>query len=208
MTKDIDKDKLEQLVSQLEINVENVYHLILPNGTEMVGELFPAEQMWQEFQDENEDRESFADLLAEEGELVIEFTDKDGNEYEVEGASPDDLLFLNPIKIHRENWIDPAGIYIYTNHFVEWNPCLDGPYTHINKDNIVSMNRPNAETMLNYLKAVYELYYPLINEISEDKLHELQSRINDKFKKNPGLVGPNNVIDFKWYRSKRLNGKF
>lgn len=192
MSKDIDKDKLEELISQLEINIDNIFHLILPNKVEMVGELFPPEQLWEEINsyESDESEETFADLLAEDGEPVIELLDKNLH-FESDDPMHNDLLFLNPIKVARHEWIDENGEYQYIERFIEWNPCIDGPYTHINRNNIVSMNRPNDETLVQYLKTVYQLYYPHINDIPAKE-----------------KSGKKNVIDFRVYHTKRLKGSF
>ena len=213
MTDDIDKEKLEQLISQLEINVDNVYHLLLSNGMEMVGEIFPPEQMWREMQDmsfpDDDGDETFEEMMAEEDELELELVDDDGNEIEFdieETPVHSDLLFLNPIKVYRDAWIDELGEFKHTNYFLEWNPCIDGPYTHINKTNIISMNKPNAETLVNYLRAIYQLYYPLLADLPEaTNLSIIGERINLN---EDAVLFPKNIIDFTSYHAKRLNGVF
>ena len=211
-TPDITQEQLQDLITQLEVNVDSIYHLILPSGMEMVGELFSQEQMYNEMIGQDNNAESFEDLLAEqEDELDLELVDEDGDEIDfdiADTAAHNDLLFLNPIKVYRDSWIDEQGDFQHTNYFLEWNPCIDGPFTHINKSNITSINKPNAETLVEYLKAVYKLYYPLLGEMTDGNQSVLASdRSNLK-----GLFGATqlqlNVIDFRAYQLRRNKGIF
>src|ERR1035437_1532567 len=187
MSEDVDKDALEEMVSLLEIKVDNVYHLMLSNGSEMIGELFPPDQL--------PERESFTDLLSEDCDDIEPY---EGLLIE-EDYNSSDLLFLNPIKIFRDTFQDETGEFHHQNFFLEWNPCIDGPYTTITKTAVVSCNKPNDATRLEYLKTIYKLYYSVLDEIP-------QTKIATNLKLKPVITS--NVIDFKLYHLNRLNGGF
>ena len=198
---DIDRAALDNMISVLEINVDNVYHLILSNGSEMVGELFPPQQL----PPMNEDLMTGDFLEDSNEELDIELILDE--ELDFDEDSPD-LLFLNPVKIYRETFMDEDGRFQHQNFFLEYNPCIDGPYTHINKNSVISSNRPNEDTLYNYLKTIYYLYYELLEDLPVATNLTLTDNSKTKLKIQTTISVTNNVIDFHRYHLNRMNGGF
>lgn len=170
---EIDQEKLEQMVAQLKIKLENIHHVILNNGIEMMGEL------QQDLID--------VELIDEDDELT----------FTIEPEESDTYLFLNPIKIFRDSWIDNDGNHNYNNYYLEWNPCIDGPYTPISKYSITSINIPNELAMIGYLDAVYKEYYPAL--IGEEVKMIMEKIV---------IVESKNIIDFSTYLMNRSKGIF
>ena len=151
----------EKLIKELNINVNNIYHLTFINGTEMIGELF----------------DSSVDSEISECGII------------------NSLLFLNPIKIIKEIFIDENNENINVEGYEEWNSSIEGPFTHIYINSILSQNVPNEKTLNNYLKSIHTLYCSeMINDEDVDVIS-----IKDKKK---------NVSDFNKYHLKRMNGTF
>jgi hypothetical protein len=212
---DIGKDELEELVSQLDIKVENIYHVVFTDDTEMVGEILSSNS-----EDEDKLKESFKEMLdeakddmfgEEELEIEIEYLDSDGAEISSDEVlyHPEDhsTLFLNPVKIIRDTWINPDGEMKHTNYFIEYNPCIEGPYIPIQNHSIKTINPPNNETLICYLKALYKIYYPLLSEIPDGNL----SVISQTLKLNHSHLSVStskNVVDFTSYLKKRQSGSF
>lgn len=184
---DITAEQLEKLIDKLDIDIDDIYHLILPGGMEMIGQLFPVEQIADltDIEDSNSD-------LIDLTEDTVEFVNEEN-----------DLLFLNPIRVHREHFINEDGMLGHTNYFTEWNPCIDGPFTNINKNQITSINRASPEALVNYLKAIYQIYYPLLDEIPDGDLTIIDNILP---KKESSIM--KNVVDFKKYQTRRSRGKF
>lgn len=204
-TKDIDKEKLERLISECDINPDNIYHIILSGDIELIGELFPPEQI----EITNNDEDDLEELFDDEDEIILELDDdlKKDFENDLTRDDPDDLIFLNPIRIVRDRWVDENGNFEHKHYFIEWNPCIEGPYTHINKNKILAINTPNAETLVEYLKAIYNQYYPLLDELQKSGGNITGSKINLE---NLKITTPQtiNVINFFAYKSKRDSGTF
>lgn len=177
---DLNQNEIEDMISKLEINIDNIYHLILSNGMEMMGELFPSEQLI-----ENADSNTQDDIM--------EFVEEENN-----------LLFLNPIRIHRTLLVDDEGEMKTNNYFTEWNPHIDGPFTHISKVSITAMNKPNESSLVYYLQSIYHIYYPILDEIPDGNLNML----GDILPLKERVSIPKNIISFEDYHSKRINGRF
>lgn len=214
---DISKDQLEDLITHLEINLHNIHHVLFTDGTEMIGEVldsFPITQT---------EKEEFAELLYEMDEVddyvaneneedYLELVDSNGEEVEFaeDGyyrlPEENSILFLNPIRIYRDTWVDPnSGDMKHTNYFVDFNPCIDGPYVPIYKHSIASINPPNDETLVAYLKAVYKIYFPLLSsEVTDGSVSSSDSKAPMVILK----VSPKNIIDFTSYLKKRQTGNF
>jgi len=170
MSDDSETEFLNKITEELEIDINNIWHITIVGGVELVGEMFDIEDM-------TEDSNEFFDNVST------------------------DYLFLNPIKVFRESWIDNEG-YACQNYFIEWNPCIDGPYTYINPATVISMNKPNHETLTSYLNAVHDQYYPLLMSAVDGvgKIPEDQKLVIDD-----NLKG-NNIIDFNKYLLLKLSG--
>lgn len=208
-TKDIDKDKIEKLISQLEINTDNIYHVMLSSKMEMIGELFHPQQVRISEGNDNNNNDEYGDspeLILEENDLFTFEEDNLDNDFTRD--DPDDIIFLNPIRIMRDEWVDDEGNFHSKAFFVEWNSCIEGPYTHINKNKITAINSPNSETLLEYLKSVYNQYYPLLDELRHNgvvfkEATNLETIDSESIKKSP-----TNVISFSPYKKKRDVGTF
>ncbi len=78
------------------------------------------------------------------------------------------MIFLNPVKILQDSWFDEEEGYNSHNIFVQFNPCVDEPFTFINPDVVISISTPNHMTLKFYLDAVKDHYYPE-NNLNEEK---------------------------------------
>ena len=101
---------INKVIEELEIDIDSIYHVTIVGGVEMVGEMFLI------------DLDSNFEKTEDDDELISE------EYFESNDTQRADYLFLNPIKVFRDSWIDQDG-YSCQNYFIEWNPCMDGPYT-------------------------------------------------------------------------------
>ena len=194
---DITKSDLEEMIAQLEIQIESIRHITFSDDTEIMGEVFSAVELI----------DSFLPNDTQDGEdvLDIEFVDADDVEDLLNETDETSILFLNPIKILRDTWIGPDGDMKHTNYFTEFNPCVDSPYLTIPKHLIKYINPPNAESLVEYLKAIYKIYCPIVHEIPDGDLTLIAKNLKLLY---PSAFTNKNVIDFKTYHKKRLDNTF
>jgi hypothetical protein len=134
--------------------------------------------------------------FEEEYELTLSLEDPslfdDITDVKYEDAA-NEILILNPIKVYRDSWIDENGNLQHTNFYTKFNPCVEGPYTHLKHHAIQNMDKPNRETLNAYFAAIYEQYFPLLNEGID----------GNSFVKESQKLQSLNVVDFVAYRKKR-----
>ena len=176
---DVSKEQLEDLINHLEINVENILHVILTNGTEMVGEVLSPDN-----------------IQLDDAYSTI-----------IDPDSAQTILFLNPIKIYRDLWVDDESNMQHKDYFMDFNPCIDGPFIPIYKNSITTKNPPNGETLIRYLKALYQLYYPLLSETPLGNITAFSEPHNIPAKLK-GKSVHKNIIQFTPYLKKRQLGNF
>lgn len=151
--KDIDAEEvefIEDVTKDLSINQDNIFHIMLVGGTELVGEIIHPELK-----------------LDDNGEEVFaKKSDESSKDHDIKS-----YLICNPIKIVRENFLTEEG-YLANNFFIEWNPCTDDPYADIKKSLVLSLSRPNHQTLYSYVRSIYEQYYPAAFEVEfEDDVY-------------------------------------
>lgn len=129
--------ELAVMAEQLEIKIENVYHVTFSSGVEMIGELKPDIEVVLKTTKKNK---KIKDILSE----VIS----------------KQILFSHPIKVVRDTWFDEEGLYS-NDYFLAWNSCLDGYYVPIDPTSIISICPPNKFAICQYLKAVNDVYFSL-----------------------------------------------
>lgn len=195
----IDTERVSEIVDKLEIKVENIYHLLLSNGMELVAEIFPPEDQ----------TTSLEELLQDSNGETYETSSEDSDEYFTIEMDDEfnDILFLNPIKVYRDVGFTEDGNYYSASYFTEWNPHTEGPYTHISKNNIVSMNSPNEETLNRYIVSVYQEYYPMIDSLLTGDI-DFPTDVKLQSPKSIGEINHLNIIDFESYYLKRKLGNF
>lgn len=118
MTEDfLTTDKHLDDLKDMDIKVENIYHVTLLNGDEFIAELIPEKKK-------------------------------------------KDLVFLYPVRLIKDSFIDEEGIYNPSFLMVEYNVCTDQPYIPVNSKSITSMVTVNKETLMFFTETVKVYYFP------------------------------------------------
>jgi len=117
-------------------------------------------------------------LLVGQIEFIAEIIDDD---------KTTDHIFLNPIRVIRDAYIDGDGEYNCHNLLVGWNPCIKDPFIFIKPNSVISVSKPNEIAVEMYLGSVKEFYYPELYEEEMEIVLEEKKRFSD------------NIIDFQKY---------
>jgi hypothetical protein len=137
----LEDSEISEILTDLDITLENIYHFKLVGDIEIIGEVFS------DFHLPTED-----------------FTRGDLFE-DIYGES----LIINPIKILRDSWINEDG-YNASYYFVEWNPFSDSPYVALKEIMVISKVYPNEDTLRSYLYSLRDQYYPNEAILVEDNV--------------------------------------
>ncbi len=104
---------------------------------------------------------------------------------------PNELVFINPVRVIKEIIFDESGDYSYNNFLVDWNPLSNDAIIQINPATVISPCAPNQETLMEYCKFLQREYY---------QIFERKPKKTPKVKKVINKVS--NIIDFSKYKNK------
>lgn len=138
---------IEALSSTLDINIDNIRHIVLSSGVEVIGEVVESDV-------KIEDDMSFCKLSDIRDEPII--------------------TVCNPVRVMVDSYMTEYGAMNNSLYFTNYNPCSDVPFTTFKKTFVLHTARPNKNAILTYLESLHQTYYPIneYDDVADEVLYD------------------------------------